>query len=387
MGVFSHPGWTKISRLKKYMCPLNIFALVTPYFGLLFRATFSEDLHEQAHISRMMCHTLYVNPDIFLPEIENFHTLSEFRLFQPGKCHMCNFTVRNSQADSTPRDIVITMAFSNLTNIVPFTRTLRTTGCHATFVLFVDPPAWQAIDRNLQHMLDSCGCTPRLPCLPHGDTPVVARFGILWEFLRDRQTIFDRVLIVDLYDVVFQGDPFQAGLERETVGVSEENIPCDRNQKYSAFLLISHRIVRRIWYNSKCKNGGLLIGGIMPIVRFLELFVAFISKIPHDRLVEAVMVDQVAINLMYGLGEFDRNGIAIRVWNEHDPYRVIWKLFDRANVSYLLGDYRLYLGEIYPLVIHMFDRSTGFRDSVVKACPPLFRTRDAYVRWSAAIVP
>jgi hypothetical protein len=112
------------------------------------------------------------------------------------------------------------------------------------------------------------------------------------------------------------------------------------------------------------------------------------SKVPKRTLAKMAMADQVIINILYGLGRFSTaHGLRIRLWDETDEYRVIWMLFRRENVTYRLGEYRLYSNQTYPLVIHMYDRGKSFVESVLAACPKLFETRDPYLRDNAWKAP
>jgi hypothetical protein len=309
---------------------------------------------------------------------------SEFLEYHPGNCSSCDFKARNLKSDSTPRDLVISLSCIRLTNIVPLTRTLRQTGCRATFILLVDDLAWDAIDKKLGDLLYSCAVTLlQLPYWRSRDQAAMLRFILIEQFLREHIKFFDRVLIIDLFDAVFQGDPFHKDLPRDMVGISEENVYCDQNQKRIASRFINRRSISRFWHKHNCLNIGLVIGGIKPVLNFLRQFSDFVTKMPVKNVGSIRWADQVIVNILYGLGRLSpANGIKMRIWKEPDEYRTAWMLFGRPNVTYRIGEYRLYAGGHYPLVVHMYDRSKGFRDSVVKACPQEFATKDPYSRFA-----
>jgi hypothetical protein len=49
-----------------------------------------------------------------------------------------------------------------------------------------------------------------------------------------------------------------------------------------------------------------------------------------------------------------------------------------------IGDFRVLQDGDYNLVVHVYDYSKKFLNSVVQACPPLFSTNDPYVNWNAS---
>jgi hypothetical protein len=318
---------------------------------------------------------------VILDWFSGYRRISDFKEVHPGSCPVCNFTVRNLDSDSSSRDLVVSVALGSMTNVVPFTRTLRTTGCRAIFVLFCDKSAWLPINSRLSDFLDGCGCS--VIVLPEfkgsWQRLVVVRLEVVYYFLRSRSSLFDRVLIADLFDIVFQGDPFHKGLGSNFVGISEEDIPCDRSQRGGARLLIG-RQVTQFWYGSVCKNGGMIIGGMHQIISFLAVFTEFADTIPESKLVRIPITDQVIMNVLLGLGAFQNKGISFRFWGLPDEYRVLWSYFGRTNATYLLGEYRLFKDGKYPLLLHMFDRWRGLSRSVNKACPPLFPVRHPYIR-------
>jgi hypothetical protein len=212
----------------------------------------------------------------------------------------------------------------------------------------------------------------------------VIRFPILHTFLSEHASLFDRILIADLFDVIFQGDPFHAGLGHDFVGISEENIPCDRKQKESGATLVARNFLNSFWYKDKCKNLGMLIGGVSQMIQFLEILSKELQSIDKSILKKMDMADQVVANVCYNSGLFSR--VKMKVWREADEYRVIWNLYGRANVSYRIGEYRLFADGKYPLLVHMYDRGRSFLKSVFNACPPLFPTVFPYMRFEMGIV-
>jgi hypothetical protein len=172
--------------------------------------------------------------DIFgvLP-IPGYAHLSDFQSYSSDLCPLCNFTVRNMKSNSSPRDLILASTFGTTTNIIPFTRSLRSTGCRATFVLFVDSVALQSMNDDLIALLKNCGCTI-IPIPPDADSKQIrreiTRLATFYHFLSDRSGLFDRVLMVSPRGTIFQGDPFHKSIDLDFVWISEESESCDGAQ-------------------------------------------------------------------------------------------------------------------------------------------------------------
>jgi hypothetical protein len=315
------------------------------------------------------------------------HSIMDFKRSEPGSCLACNFTVRNSDPDSSPRDLVITTVLGSLTSIVPFVRTLRTTGSRATLVVLTDQVISAEANPSLSSFLDACGCS-LLP-VPKKDNIIhrasiseiyMARIQMCYDFLKERYWLFDRVLLADIFDTVFQGDPFYKGLGRDFVALSEESFSCSGNHRSAVKLLMDPVPVDDRWWSVKCKNTGLMIGGARPLLMYLSVLLEYAAKIPLSILERIPMTDQVFTNTLLSLGVLEARGVPFRFWKEGEPYIAMWNIWERHNVTYRLGDFRLFENGMYPLGLHMFDRHKGFTFSVLGACPESFKTGSPYVR-------
>jgi hypothetical protein len=285
-------------------------------------------------------------------------------------------------ADSNKYDAILGTMFRMTYNLVPFVRSLRTTGCRARLCLFVDNAVLRKMDKPLSTLIDNCGVT----LINIGDLELarnemlLIRNVILCDFLRHRMYLFDRILIVDLYDTIFQGDPFHRKFDRDSVGFSLETRRCDRGQIRWATLLVGKERSAVFW-NSSCINVGTIVGGVAPVTRFLEVYVDYLMAIPPDILAKIVWIpDQVVINSMIHTNVVSDAGIRIRYYQSFDEYHIMLYLFDRPNLTYAVGHYREFQNGSYPLVVHLFDRSKRFCRSVPNVCPQMFPMQDSYVR-------
>jgi hypothetical protein len=179
--------------------------------------------------------------------------------------------------------------------------------------------------------------------------------------------------------VAFQGDPFHTGITRDFVGVSGEASSCSRKQRKCASRLAGGSI-RRWWKRTKCKNSGVWIGGANQLMIVLEEYVKYLHMKRHRITENCHFINQVIFNLIIGQGIVQKRGARVVVWKEASAYRALDMVWRRRNVTYLLGHYRLFENGVYPLVLHMFDRSKRFCNSAIRACPAQFYSRDEHLR-------
>jgi hypothetical protein len=303
-----------------------------------------------------------------------FRTIEDFVPYDPAACTSCQFTPRNLQSDSTPRDLILTFSLMAAPQQVEiFLRSLRTTGCKATVVLIVDGGGLNFFTDGILRLLTACGCTliQSPPALAGGWTIFMFRHVFAYFFLKERPGIFHRALVVDLYDTAFQGDPFHTGLKDDFVGMSAESSPCSLEQKECAADVGGWRIAGW-WGSTPCKNAGMFIGGASRLEQFYGAYVSFMRAKRHRIIGSCYIVDQVVHNILWGSGLYADLGFRLVAFDKGSVYRAMDGVWNRDNVTYELGHYRLYDDRDYPLVLHMFDRSRRLCDSAWKACKPVF---------------
>jgi hypothetical protein len=314
--------------------------------------------------------------------IPGFLALGDFVTYDSSRCEPCTFTPRNRDPDSTAHDCVMATMFNMTYNLVPFVRSLRTTGSRCQIVFIVDAAMREKIDRPLAAFLAGCGCT--LITTTHFEAfrndMLLLRSRVLVDFLRPRVRIFDRIVVVDLYDTIFQGDPFWVGFDRSTVGFSLETRRCDRGQIRCAGYLLGDGRESVLW-QKKCVNIGTILGAPGLVLRFLEVYVDFLDRIPKETLEKIYWIpDQVILNSIIYTNQ--TGGVPIRFYENFQEYHIMIFMFNLKNISYELGEYRALRNGTYPFLVHLYDRSRAFSRSVRKSCPQTFPTADPYIRVS-----
>lgn len=301
-----------------------------------------------------------------------------------NQCPSCNFESRSVHSNSSPQDAILVTMLNCTYNLVPFTRSLRTTGSKALFVIFIDDLAKEKLDPTLSTFAANCGIT----FISIGKTNftrnelLLVRNPLLYDFLKLRPNVFKRILIVDLFDSIFQGDPFYEEFDTDTVGFSIETHRCDVGQIRNAGYLIGKKNAS-IFYKRQCVNIGTIVGCYEHVLRFLHYYVNYLHNIPEEKFKKLYWIpDQVILNTMINTNLTDKLGIKIHFYKNDEPYAVLMNLFKIKNVTFDVGYFKPYESSMYPFVVHLFDRSRRFCKSVLDRCPQIFPTSDSYIRCS-----
>ena len=134
--------------------------------------------------------------------------------------------MRNKEyADSTENDLIIVAGIGTIKNLSPFMRTLRTTGSKCGVVLLTDDDAF--IDPVTLELSENCGlqiyrCGKFNPPPDHYYAPHGYVYYLIHAFLKKNVNNIGRVIILDLFDVVFQGDPFNIQVNDQYINVVDE---------------------------------------------------------------------------------------------------------------------------------------------------------------------
>lgn len=260
---------------------------------------------------------------------------------------------------------------------------LRTVGCFARIVLIADSIATSKLNNgNMSSFIGYCGVQVVNVGIISGKRSFLlcSRNIILHDFLKNKRNIIDRILIADLYDTIFQGDPFTEDLDRNKLGISEETQEFDQQQASAIKIILGNLLGSEI---SKLKvlNAGTLIGGYEVIFSFLLSFVNYYFSFSkeereiHEKTVD--IIDQVYVNILL---HCNISKLAIRKYKINDLYITCWYIFNwkfNKQFSNFTVD-----NKVYPLVIHLFDRIGETVISLLQTCPQTFPQADSYVRES-----
>ena len=319
----------------------------------------------------------YNHPDIGFQLIPSFfqtsqnlilHLIHKLKLKKISweNCKLCNFTVRNTNEDSTTEDVIIGCAINSTENIILFMRTLRTTGCKAKCVLLMDQNAVLSLSRSTMKCVHDCG-GQIINCgvLPVTDLRDCQNYVYLlcYEFLYFNRPFINRVIIVDLFDTVFQGDPFNFQVGGYYLNIINEG----------SDFTSSNGEVNEKWMNmydfdlpdelteEKYLCTGYIGGDFDVVYNFLHVFLQYMSLGKEK-------TDQGEVNFLYFSGILEKYGIHVV------PERVNELVRHTAHVRLTnyerIGEVRtMHNKKMYAGVIHHYYCNPYFIYDLYSACP------------------
>lgn len=293
-----------------------------------------------------------------------------------GMCTPCDFAVRNTEPNSTPRDLILTVALGGVQNLIVFMRTLRTTGSKCSVVILTDHKAYLAIGDETREYAQNCGCQ----IIDCGDDPVQEyKFGphnycyyLMYLFLYNNQGKFDRVVNIDLYDAAFQGDPFNFQVNTTHLNMIDEG--SDYTTDNGEWMYNWYKDGFGLLTDEERKDLYLCSGylGGPP-----SLFMLFIEEFLKITIWEKGIADQATYNYLVtkgALANVSRN----KVRKNELVYNIAFKrLKDEPNQ---MGDIRTIRNvNFHSVIIHQYYFSPPFAVSLLRACPRESPTMDRYI--------
>ena len=306
--------------------------------------------------------------------------LDPYEIFNPSfkKCLLCNFDARNYNSDSTPRDAIFTFMFNEIAGLLPFTRSLRTTGsrCHA--FIFSDDASLSKITQDELMVLDRCAIT--LVDTGYFDSKdwkqiVLLKYPVFFDFLFMRRNLIDRVIIVDLYDSVFQGDPFTSDFKKDTFYFVAENSSIENCWINNMWLQQAAPDSYEEIKNNKILNSGLFMGGTLQVLRFLDLYLTFYENKDKTNLAP----DQGYFNFVAYTIVLKDYTFKTKVLTENDGV-IVMGYFQESHTKLIFGNFKPKLATIYPRIIHQYDTRSELSASVLHACPKGKLNASNYIR-------
>lgn len=303
-----------------------------------------------------------------------------------SKCQLCSFTIRNRQtSNSSPKDAIMTSMFYKSFNLIPSLRTLRSTGSKCGMIVFTDSDLYKQINQQLFSFLQDCGCL----IINSGDLSTsrkkslfMTRNLVIHEFLFKNHQFFQRIIIIDLYDTIFQGDPFNTEFLDDTIGFSLETTKIQGSHINGISILYGTEKANKMCLKKLIVNCGTIIGSSQIVLRFLSLFLELantLSNSQYDNLINTGFPDQAIVNGLICTHALDDHGIKYHLYTAQEEYISLHKIYRAPNLNFSLGNF-LFNSSQYPLLIHLFDRSKKFCQSVLDACPQTFDIPFSYIR-------
>lgn len=305
---------------------------------------------------------------ISVPKKQNVGLFLESFFEHPKQCEFCKFHVRNQDADSTNKDWVITSGIKRTNNMIPFIRSLRTTGCQAQCHFLFDTSAYVKITRYTSKLITSCGGHIFETRNSFNMPPKYLRFLFCYKHIKKHSELMDRVIICDLYDTIFQGDPFVQQFGRKKLYIFDEGDNFYTKEGRENLIWMSY-------FKFSMKNppktrfylcSGFIAGYKTILMKALFLFLNYSKS--HMMSDFDLFHDQAVFNILYFSNVFLNNEIEV-VW-QPNILKVRHRIGKYKHENQTLGLVPLIkTNNVYAHVVHHYYSSPPFRDSLQDACP------------------
>jgi len=298
-------------------------------------------------------YTKWVYPDINL-------SLDFFGNFS---CIHCSYDVRNIFSNSQPNDIVFTTAIGRVVNLLIFLKTLRTTGSMAQVVIIIDENAYESLTKDTIKSAKECGAQFFIIGVVNTDNNKYIGWYMTLQVMKNNIGKINRAIIVDLYDTVFQGDPFSGFMQSNLLYLADENTKfkvCPLNIEWVENYMDGRRF-RKGWMKEFYLCSGYIAGGYHQVVNFLEVIWS------KSNLAHYWNDDQGLLNLIYL-----KNIVPIVA--KTDNLTIRHMSFTPYIKSGAIGEVQILLRnnmnfERYAQVIHHYYVDKNLSMSIYKACP------------------
>ena len=195
-----------------------------------------------------------------------------------NNCHTCNYKVHNEAANSQNNDLVIGVALGGFSNEFFFSRTLRTVGSKCKLVFLCDRDAFSSLTKDRYEQTVRCGAQfivlDNKKWIDYWSHAAGAYYYVLAFLLRNRGK-FNRIIFQDLFDSIFQGDPFTTDLipGENVIHVADE-VEVHGNSFSQYYYKKANIPVPQRLLSKTIVNSAHFSAYQETMIRFLELFVS-----------------------------------------------------------------------------------------------------------------
>ncbi|EAX94097.1 hypothetical protein TVAG_336600 [Trichomonas vaginalis G3] len=290
-----------------------------------------------------------------------------FPSFDEDKCHLCNFKPNNQNSNSTTRDLILTAAFGSIEGSFAFVKTLKTTRSKATIIILTDSRTYSKINKSHIESLENCGASLiDIGVLQffNANQMQAIRFYSLQTFLTLFQDKFDRVLVCDLFDVIFQGDPFTSDFNWSRLHLCSEDVKIADDIYNSQWIKAIENFDYDSISNNTILNSGLIYGPPKYIIKLYQLLLSQFNI----RFISENANDQGYFNKIVHSGELSAAGV------EYDIHGIQSPMVTIGLKQNELKD--LQLGKVHHsswnkphTLVHQFDRKLEIIADIINKCP------------------
>jgi hypothetical protein len=250
--------------------------------------------------------------------------------------------------------------------MVPFLRSIRTTGCQARIVVIAGDRAIAAFSKGEKRILRQCGAD----LISFGymikfwwEQDLLLRFSVYFDWLYHHQKAFERVLFVQMHIVMFQGDPFNSDLADDAVFFVDEGVGLDKAApELTDFLKLKPK--QSLYKGRPLVTDNIFGGGVQHCLVFLDIYLTYLPMVYDE-------FDKVTEHTYFLLCYYTFAGSSKRLNTKLlGPNNGIVGLryYSSEKGKESPGYYKTKDG-VYPSTINHFTKSHKFRYDVYGACP------------------
>lgn len=186
------------------------YSLYLIYFSLyLFKLRYFDFFkYSSKHDMKISIFTMLISFNFF----QKMNFSLPFPIKANNECIPCKFIPNKgvATANSSDKDVILTFGANKLKNLFPFVKTLRTSGSRCRLIIFVNKLSLTIYPKLFYKSANDCG-VEFFNFGSYSFTKQQAfflRFYFYHKFLIQNREIINRVIFCDLYDTLFQSDPF-----------------------------------------------------------------------------------------------------------------------------------------------------------------------------------
>lgn len=282
-------------------------------------------------------------------------------------CSLCK-RISSIKGNSNSSDLILSFLYGNeYNNILTFIRSLRTAKSKATVIFFATSRRISICPTHHIQEFKRCGGIIFDVGEEHffDQNPLFLRFYLYKLFIRLYVTLFNRIILCDVFDTFFQYDPFNQEFPEHFVYSTIENQDLTRSVNGKWIKETDPNFKSYVFYKGKyvlCL--GFIYGGINSMNKLLNLFINLnvFKRVPR------FSNDQSLFNYLYYQGDFkdilklDMNGNMVSA--------TLWTFKNTPNKDGLMVVDSLATNAI-PSAIHQYDRVCPLRRFIEDLCPAL----------------
>lgn len=304
-----------------------------------------------------------------------------FHIFhQNSRCKLCSYEVKSINSNSNNNDIILGSVLKQYRNFFPLIQTLRSVKCKAVFFVFFDERSFSKLPYIFINEFENCGVNLiKIGNLRIESIKVLQfyRYFIYNLFLKEKKC--NRILSIDMYDTLFQGDPFNDKIFEDKIYFTLENARFKDNVVNMRWIKRITNKTANLQYNEKTIiNGGTIIGGYIPYLVFLEIFLT-ITNFP--KVLDQPVDDQGFINIIFYDGLLNMKSVKSDILSPLDGFGNIFCMTN-LKINWTFPNIMYPKSKIFFYIVHQIYRKQNICHSFLKICPPIndFYSKNDYLK-------